>query len=243
MRRINGKILFGLMLATLFLVCFSGAWVLLSEASDGFVEIEISPRGTYLHTEIGYGPATALPVDPPSIVDLQSNGFSQGETILISFEGSINVSAYWNPEEPLIYQTIDKLGGIFSSTNQLLSINDTNRVPGAIDAGDNYDTGVTYFTHESIDIPEDFKIAPPTGFSIEVPQNAKYLFISYADGYYPDNVSPSPIRVTIKTQTSEPTGGFPLEYVLAAIGAVAIIAVLLVFFVLKRRKPRTQSNP
>ena len=42
---------------------------------------------------------------------------------------------------------------------------------------------------------------------------------------------------------SAPTGGFPLEYVLAALGVVAVIAVLLVFVVLRRRKTRTQSNP
>jgi len=207
--------------------------VSVSRASSGLAEIEISPRGTYLRADSG-----GEGVDPPSVVDLQTNGFSGGDTILISFNGSINV--YGTTD----YDTIESLIGVFSSNNTLLSISVADRVPGAIDAGNDISTPQTYFTHENTDIPEDFQITPSTGFSIKVPQNAKYLFIAYCDSYYPDNKAPAPINVTIQIQASESsTGGFPLEYVLVALGVVAIIAVLLVFVLFKRRKPRTQSNP
>ncbi len=61
MWRINGKTLFGLLLSILFLAAFSGVWVSISKASGGFVEIEISPRGTYLRTDPGG--EGRLPVD------------------------------------------------------------------------------------------------------------------------------------------------------------------------------------
>jgi len=228
MRRINRKVLFGLILSILLSVAFSVVW-----ASGGFVEIEISPRGTYLRADPGG--EGRLPVDSPAIVDLQSNDFSEGDTILISLEGSLD---YGDGVARANYS----LGGVFSSTNQLLPISEAERVPGAIDAGNDYVTGQTFFTHENTDIPEDFLI-PSTGLSVKVPQNAKYLFMSPWDSFYPDNTAPSSIKATIEKQVSEPTDGFPLEYMLAAIGVVAIIAVLLVFVMLRRRKPRTQSNP
>ena len=233
MRRINRKILFGLILSILLSAAFSVVW-----ASGGFVEIDVSVRGTYLHADPGQGSKADIPVDPPGVVDLQSNGLSQGDTVLISFEGSVDEVGETN------YDTINSLIGVFSSTNQLLPISDTDRVQGAIDAGNDFTTAQTWFTHENTDIPEDFQITPSTGFSTKVPQNAKYLFISLHDSWYPDNTSPGPITVTIEKQASETsTGGFPLEYILAALGVIAIVAVLLAFFVLKRKKQRTQSNP
>ena len=121
----------------------------------------------------------------------------------------------------------------------MLSVSEADRVPGAINAGGDFDTGQTWFSDENTDIPEDFQITPSTGFLIQVPQNAKYLFLSMLDSWYPDNTSPSPIAVAIEKQA----GGFPLEYLLAVLGIVAAITVLVVFFVFKRKKPRTQNTP
>ncbi len=226
MQRTNKKILFGLVLSTLFLVASSTVW-----ASNSSVEIQIPPRGTYLRADPGG--EGRLPVDPPGIVDLQSNGFSTGDTLLITFEGSL--LAYEGGEStPVTY-----LIGVFSSTNQLLPISDADRVAVAIDAGNDFSTAQTFQTQENTDIPEDFQITPSTGFSIEVPQNAKYLFISLHDSFYPDNSAPTPIKATIEKQASQSTAGFPLEYILAALGIIAVIAVLLVFVLLRRRKPKT----
>jgi hypothetical protein len=228
MQRVGKK--FWLM-SLIFLVGFSNVWVSVIMASNGPFETEVSVKGTYLLADPDQSSQAASSVDSPGIIDLQSNGFSEGETLLISFEGSLD--RYGGSD----YETVEYLLGVFSSTNQLLSIYDAHRVPGAIDAGEDIDTGETWFTHENTDIPEDFKITPSTGFSIEVPQNAKYLFISFLDSYYPDNTAPTPIKVNITTQA-----GFPLEYLLLGLGAVAVIAALLFFFVFKRRKSKTRAG-
>ena len=128
-------------------------------------------------------------------------------------------------------------GPATSSTNQLLSVSEADRVPDAIDAGDDLDTSQTYFSHENTDIPEDFQITPSTGFTIQVPQNAKYLFISMLDSWYPDNTSPNQISVTIEKQTNS----FPLEYILVIVIIAAILLIVL-FFVFKRRKKETKTQ-
>ena len=231
MQRITGLTYFGLTLAILQLAasCVVGVPV---KAANGSVEIAVSVRGTYLYPD----PQNNVDVESPGMADLQSNGFSAGDTILVSFEGSVDVYGESN------YVPVTALWGVFSSTNQLLPVSEADRVPGAIDAGADTDTGETWFSDENTDIPEDFEIAPATGFSIVIPQNAKYLFISVRDSWYADNTSPGPIHVSIEKQAGETAGGFPLQYLLAALGVVAVIAILLVFFMLKRRKPRTQST-
>src|SRR5512135_2406668 len=129
MRRTNKKILFGFALSMFLLVAFSGVWVSVGEAAGGSVEIEVSVKGTYLLADPDQSSQDANSIDAPGIVDLQGKGFAGGDTILISFEGSINV--YGQSD----YDAINSLIGVFSSTNQLLSIYDADRVPGAIDAG------------------------------------------------------------------------------------------------------------
>ncbi len=48
--------------------------------------------------------------------------------------------------------------------------------------------GIDWYTSSmKTDIPEDFKISPYTGMKIEVPRNAKFLFLSLIDAYYRDN--------------------------------------------------------
>ncbi|MGD8565629.1 MAG: hypothetical protein PVF96_04695 [Candidatus Bathyarchaeota archaeon] len=229
MQRVRRKIFWSLFL--IFLVNFSNVWVSLGMVSDGPFETQLSVKGTYLLADPDQVSQAASSVDSPGIIDLQSNGFSEGETLLITFEGTLD--RYGGSD----YKAVEYLVGVFSSTNQLLSIYDVHRVPGAIDAGEDIDTGETWFTHENTDIPEDFKITPSTGFSIKVPQNAKYLFISFLDSYYPDNTAPTPIKVNINTQTV-----FPLEYLLLGLGAVAAIAALILFFVFKRRKSKTRTD-
>jgi hypothetical protein len=231
MQRIGKLAYFGLILSILLLVATSGVWASVNAAS-GFVEVDVPVRGTYLYPD----PQNTAVIEPPGIADLQSNGFSEGDRILITFEGSIDV--YGGSD----YVPVTALWGVFSSTNELLPVSEADRVPGAIDAGVDTDTGETWFSHENTNIPEDFEISPSTGFSIEIPQNAKYLFISVRDSWYADNTSPAPIHVSIEKQASETAGGFPLEYILAALGIIAVVAVIVVFLALKRRKPKTQSS-
>jgi hypothetical protein len=225
---ISGKILVGVMLSAFLLAAFFGVPV---RAADGSVEIDVSVRGAYLYVD----PQGNSGVEPPGVADLDSNGISGGDTVTISFEGTVD--NYGGSD----YHSLDSLIGVFSSTSQLLSVSEADRVPDAINAGDDYATSETWFSHENTDIPEDFEITPSTGFSIQVPQNAKYLFVSMIDSWYPDNTSPGSIAVTIEKQSNKSAGGFPLEYLLAALGIVAVIAVFVVFFVFKRRKPKTEE--
>ena len=222
MQRKNEKTIIAVMLSAFLLVTFLGVEVQV-KASNGSAEIDVSVRGTYLYVD----PNRSSEVESPGIFDLQSNDISPGDTILITFEGTVDV--YGEDD----YYTLEYLIGVFSSTNQLLSVTEADRVPDAINAGDDYTTSQTYFSQETTDIPEDFQITPSTGFSIQVPQNAKYLFISMLDSWYPDNTSPNQIAVTIEKQTI----GFPLEYVLAIIIIAAIVLIVL-FFILKGRKKK-----
>jgi len=226
----NKKILVGLILSTFLLVTFSGVGAQL-KALNGSIQIDVSVRGAYLYVD----PRDNSDVESPGIADLQSNSISAGDTILISFEGTVD--NYGGSD----YHTLDYLIGVFSATNQLLSVSEVDRVPDAINAGDDFDTEQTWFSHENTDIPEDFQITPSKGFLIQVPQNANYLFISMLDSWYPDNTSPSSIAVTIEKQANESADGFPFEYLLAVLGIVAVIAVVVFFVVFKRRKPETQE--
>src|SRR4030067_855829 len=125
----KGKTLFVCIVSVLLLVVSAGVWVSVN-AARGSVEIEVSVRGTYLYPD----PQNNADIEAPGIADLQSNGFSAGDTILISFEGSVDVYGQSN------YVPVTSLWGVFSSTNQLLSISEADRVPGAIDAGEDHYT-------------------------------------------------------------------------------------------------------
>jgi hypothetical protein len=230
MQRKREKIIIAVILSAFLLVTFLGVEVQVKASNDS-AEINVSVRGTYLYVD----PNRSYDVESPGIFDLQSNGISPGDTILISFEGTVDV--YGQSD----YYTLEYLIGVFSSTNQLLSVSEADRVPDAIDAGDDIETSQTFFSHENTDIPEDFQITPSTGFLIQVPQNAKYLFVSMADSWYPDNTSSSPIMVAIEIQANESAAGFPIEYLLLAVGLVAVIAILIFLFVLKRKKPKKQE--
>ena len=222
MQRIGRKLLFGFLLLIILAVSIFGVEFQVM-ATNGSVEIEVPVRGAYLYVD----PRDSSGVESPGIADLQNTGISAGDTILITFEGTVD--NYGGSD----YHILEYLIGVFSSTNELLSVSEAERVPGAINADEDMDTGETWFSKENTDIPEDFQITPSTGFSIQVPQNAKYLFISMLDSWYPDNTSPNQIAVTIEKQTI----GFPLEYVLAIIIIAAIVLIVL-FFILKGRKKK-----
>lgn len=226
MQNNSKKLLFGFMLLIFLVVSFSIVGFPV-KATNGSVQITVPVRGTYLYVD----PTSRSGVATPGIADLQNNNISAGDTILITFEGTVD--NYGGSD----YHTLDYLIGVFSSTNELLSVTQAERVPGAINAGEDIDTGETWFSNENTDIPEDFKITPSTGLSISVPQNAKYLFIAMLDSWYPDNTSPNQITVTIEKQAS----GIPIEYVLAII-IIAVIVFIVIFFILKRRKKETKTQ-
>jgi hypothetical protein len=158
-------------------------------------------------------------VRDPLIVDLEANGFSPGDNVMISYKESIYAASG------------DIFGlhvyGLFSSSKELTRedytytsssgegwpmVGPLNRVPGAIDAalggythGPQDDTN-TWKQGQEVenDIPQDFRITGyqetngwknydswsqdkvwySTGFWIQIPPGAKFLFFEVAGGYW-----------------------------------------------------------
>jgi len=214
-------------------------------ACEGIVEVDVPVRGTYLRAiddrpysgqgrytydedlEMDVIVSTPYRVQEPAIVDLQANGFVEGDRIMISYWATVYYCGVWNPSNPAstdcgVARPPDLwwgVGGLFSATPELLPISELDRVPTAIDAGPDIVTPETYWTDKlegisahlmgkgiswydgpmNTDIPEDFMIAPYTGMSIVIPSGAKYLFLSIIDVYYRDNLGS--VKVTIEKDT------------------------------------------
>lgn len=166
-------------------------------SDDGIAEFDLSVRGTFLHADAYQGGGGSI--DSPLIVSLQAMGISPEDNILISFNGQLDRYAGWNTGEPVVYEDVQSLIGVYSTSSELLSIDVVNRVPGAVGTGFSVTTGNTHFGQGSTDIPEDFKIAPKSGIWMQVPRNAEYLFICFFDSYYYDNIGW--IKVTIEKDT------------------------------------------
>lgn len=239
-------VLYSFLLASLF--SFSTVHV---EASNGngIIEVDVPVRGTFLlamddwpyygpgqyaydeDLELQVGVYTDFRVEGPAIIDLQANGFIEGDRIYISWIGGVYPGGAWSPSNPegtafglREYADIPYGGllGVFSTTSQLSGIDTLHRVPGAIDFGVDYFTPDSYWSEGrtdtsdqlrakgvswyegsmKTDIPEDFWITPYTGMEIVIPRNAKYLFLSLIDAYYRDNLEGSTIlTVTIEKDT------------------------------------------
>ena len=195
------------------------------EFSD--ISVEVSSLGTFLCAdhipeERGYV------VQEPTIIDLEETGLNDSKWILISYSGEFFYSSekkYSDYEITLI--------GLFSASSELKSIDNLNRVPGAIDAGIDYKTGKTLQGNLPTDIPEDFIIRSPFESRIEIPNRAKFLFLCIADIYYPDNSGS--IQVTI-TELENYQLIFSIE------NFVVILEVVYIFFLLIYYRKELKSN-
>jgi uncharacterized membrane protein len=78
--------------------------------------------------------------------------------------------------------------GVFSSSSTVLDKYSQHRVPGALDAGTDFGTVLTYTDLLPTDIPEDFLIQG--AISVTVPTGAAFLMIGVHDSYFGDNVDP-----------------------------------------------------
>ena len=149
--------------------------------------ISINPKATYLRINNDAGTLDAIPID------LSKLGISMGDYLLLQQLGDFD-----NGPGADIY---GRLIGVFSANDSLLDPSQAHRVPGAIDAGEDYITPPTYYGSLPTDIPEDFKIDTTT---IQVPDSAQFIFISTQDSWYNDNTDPdSDYAVNIKI-TSPP---------------------------------------
>ena len=152
-------------------------------------DIIINPQATYLHA------ARETP-EPAKAILLSDYGITEGDCIRLKAIGGYKMY-------PADEDVPHSLGGVFSSSDKLGPAGDLNRVVGAIDAGDDYISGNTWWWFdettntwkeyppgEPTDIPEDFLITYE-GITIQVPADAIYLIVAALDGYYGDNSDPS----------------------------------------------------
>jgi hypothetical protein len=111
-------------------------------------------------------------------VSLAAHGILPGDYLLIDQLG------YYNGGGGGTH--LEQMHGLFSSSDVLLGGDLLNRVPGAIDAGEDYWTIPTFNCGgEATNIAEDFGISPFV--RIRVPAGAKYLFIAPDESKYEDN--------------------------------------------------------
>jgi hypothetical protein len=151
---------------------------------------KISVKATFLHT----GGADAP--DPPRVVDLSAAGYQPGDTLRISYEIPPSGFSYFGCQGPFERTEDVRILGVFSSSSELLAPSARARVPGAIDAGEDIYVEPTYPNNEPVDIPQDFRVTPPSGFLIEIPPSATHLFLGMADSYYIDNCGEGATFVT-----------------------------------------------
>ncbi|MCP5069755.1 MAG: hypothetical protein GY946_24570 [bacterium] len=157
----------------------------------------INPKGTYLHHVNETNP------QPPLVIDLAEIDVLPGDTLRITREGR------W---EGFFQGNQQRVAAVFSSTDQLNPVVppaiawvnfwhwltfQSNRVPGAIEAGLNVVTPLTFAYWNRTDIPQDFEITGTV--EVVVPGNAQYLFLSPIDIAYSDNITSS-LRVSLSVE-------------------------------------------
>ena len=74
----------------ILLVGVLNVWISASMATNDSSKFDVSVKGTILRADPNQATHAADSVDPPGIIDLEINGFSEGDSILISFKGSFD---------------------------------------------------------------------------------------------------------------------------------------------------------
>jgi hypothetical protein len=130
----------------------------------------VDPAAAFLHT---CGDPGAVDTEPIILAD---QGLVPGTSIRIEVLGQFFGGG----------GNSDGLEAVFSSSGTLLDGSELNRVPDAIDAGEDYDSPPTFGCGgEPTDIPEDFVCTPEV--SVTIPVGATHLFLSATDVYFGDN--------------------------------------------------------
>ena len=161
-------------------------------ADGSYAFPNLSP-GTYVVSEVvqgGSGSTTVIPLDPRSTylralynepmmdsvpLELSSLGIQPGDTIHLARRGDFDQGDGWGDTRPWLV-------GVFSSSSVLWDPSQPRRVPGALEAGTDWNTwGLPN------DIPEDFFI---DDVLVEVPAGATHLFLGVPDSLFSDNRDP-----------------------------------------------------
>lgn len=118
----------------------------------------------------------------PLVISLAEAGAAPGDTLRLETVGTYSILTL------LMDGTDTRLGGVFSSTDEVLDASELFRIPGAIDVAPNVYTWPSLFCLfgecadlGGDDIPEDFLINP--ALDIVVPAGAEYLIVAPIDGF------------------------------------------------------------
>lgn len=139
------------------------------------MQFDIDPAATYLHT------AADDPAKNANAISLSKADIAPGDEVTLARTGSYDKKGLGGKG----------LTAVFSSSAELSAAEESHRVPGAIDAGNDYETSRTYYTEATTDIPEDFQVSTTDGsdpsVTLTVPDGATHLFASAIDNLYSDN--------------------------------------------------------
>lgn len=146
-------------------------------AQAGTFTLNINPSLTFLHTNQDTAGSTVA-------IDLWALGVHEGDSLVLERLGAFAPHGTGAADD-----TASGMIGVFSSTNQLLDGSYLNRVTGAIDAGTDVTTSVSYYGAMASDITQDFAIGNNT--VLTAPVGGRYLFVAASDSYWGDNTDPN----------------------------------------------------
>ncbi len=119
-------------------------------------------------------------IQDPLVISLAELGAIPGDTLRLETLGTYSLL------EVLMDGPTTSLGGVFSSSDEVLDASVLDRIPGAIDVAPNVYTWVSIVCifgqcadFGGDDIPEDFRINPV--IDIAVPEGAEYLVVAPID--------------------------------------------------------------
>jgi Thrombospondin type 3 repeat len=156
----------------------------------GQTSLPLDAKGAFLHADSADAPAS------PTVINLSDLGLSGGDLIELKYSFATPGFSFVSCGGPFVTDAQVGVIGVFSGSSTFLPFSASARVPDAIDAGSDVFTGPTFFFGEPTDIPEDFRILPPSGFVIQIPAQATHLFVGVADSYYNDNCGSGTVVTT-----------------------------------------------
>lgn len=130
----------------------------------------VNSKASYLRAWPGDSPK------PPRVIALADIGAAPGDTL------DLDTVGVYADTTTLQDGRKTTMTAVFSSTSQLLAGSQRNRIPGALDAGSDINTGgywscfLIFCSFQSSDIAQDFRVDP--GLRVVVPPGANYLFVA-----------------------------------------------------------------
>lgn len=169
--------------ARILSLVLSGVLLALCARTQAQITVPLNSQATYLLT---FSDPDALAAPP---IDISLLGLHAGDMITLQVTGDFSYCTYCPDlkNEIAPYQA----AGVFSSTAELRSADQLNRLPGAIASdGPPFTTLNTYIGSLSTDIPQDFQIGVAGRSSatvLTIPTGANFLSAAVVDSFYGDN--------------------------------------------------------